>query len=114
MSNEFEIPEEDMTFDEYQSLAVSTAIYDPKYSIMYPALGLTGEAGEVAEKIKKYLRDGKLDHNEVAKELGDVLWYIAALARDLGFTLGYVAHANIDKLKSRRDRSRLQGSGDNR
>jgi NTP pyrophosphatase (non-canonical NTP hydrolase) len=108
-----------MKFDEYQQAAVSTAIYPDKYAIVYPALGLTGEAGEVAEKIKKVLRDSDGDfdeakRSEIAKELGDVLWYIANLANDLGVSFQDIAAANIEKLQSRKQRNVLQGSGDER
>jgi len=95
-----------MNFTEYQELAKSTAIYPSRYAKVYPALGLCGEAGEVAEKIKKVIRDG-VDylHEEefkadLTKELGDVLWYVAALANDLDISLNDVAEGNIEKLAS--------------
>ena len=103
-----------MTFKEYQEMARSTAIYPRDRAIIYPALGLSGEAGEVAEKVKKWIRDGNLDNNEIAKELGDVLWYIAALAGDLGITMEEIAEQNIQKLRDRSARGKIQGSGDNR
>ncbi len=100
-----------MTFDEYQTQAQSTAIYD--HPIIYPTLGLCGESGEVAEKVKKHMRDGtSLD--ELKKELGDVLWYLAAIASDLNISLNDIALTNIDKLQSRKERGKLGGSGDNR
>ena len=102
-----------MTFDEYQKFARSTAIYPEEYKVIYPALGLCGEAGEVAEKVKKNIRDGK-SLDGVGLELGDVLWYISALADDLGVTLEEVAQANVDKLTSRKKRNMIGGSGDNR
>ena len=102
-----------MTFDEYQVFARSTSVYPQKYKVMYPALGLCGEAGEVAEKVKKSIRDGK-SLEGIGLELGDVLWYISALADDLGVTLEEVAQANVDKLKSRMIRNKIKGSGDNR
>ena len=102
-----------MTFDEYQKFARETAIYPEECKITYPTLGLCGEAGEVAEKVKKNIRDGKaLDG--VGLELGDVLWYIAALADDLGVSLEDVVKANVNKLYSRKARNKLQGDGDNR
>lgn len=107
-----------MTFDEYQAEAQKTAIYPDEYRIVYPALGLNGEAGEVAEKIKKVLRDGKgyspnvID--DLEKEIGDVLWYVAAVCRDLGINMNDAAEKNIAKLRSRQERGVLQGSGDNR
>lgn len=105
-----------MTFDEYQIAAAETAVYNrnPQLKIMYPALGLAGETGEVVEKIKKFYRDAVLDREALKLELGDVTWYIAALCTDLGFTLDEVAQANINKLRDRKERNQLQGSGDNR
>lgn len=103
-----------MTFDDYQAAAKKTAIYPEQYKVIYPALGLAGESGEVAEKVKKWIRDGKLDPEAVKKELGDVLWYVAAVASDLGLTLSDVAQTNVQKLESRQARGTLSGSGDNR
>jgi NTP pyrophosphatase (non-canonical NTP hydrolase) len=103
-----------MTFDDYQSAARKTAIYPEQHKVVYPALGLAGEAGEVAEKVKKWIRDGVLDPDAVKKELGDVLWYLAALAGDLNLSLSDVAEANVRKLESRQARGVLGGSGDNR
>jgi NTP pyrophosphatase (non-canonical NTP hydrolase) len=96
----------------YQQEAVKTAIY--KDSIIYPALGLGNEAGEVQGKIKKMLRDGTFDKDAIAAEIGDVLWYIAALCRDLEIDMAEVAVKNLAKLKSRQERGTLQGSGDTR
>ena len=100
-----------MTFDEYQVKAIQTAIYD--HPIIYPTLGLCGESGEVAEKVKKHLRDGS-SLDELKKELGDVLWYISAIASDLKLSLDDIAETNISKLTSRLERGKIQGSGDNR
>jgi NTP pyrophosphatase (non-canonical NTP hydrolase) len=80
----------------------------------YFTLGLCGETGEVAEKIKKSLRDGTLDLENLKAELGDVLWYLAALSDSLGFDLGEIAENNLDKLRSRLARGKISGSGDNR
>ena len=102
-----------MTFDEYQEFARLTAIYPEDVKVVYPTLGLCGEAGEVAEKIKKHMRDGR-SLVGVGLELGDVLWYISALADDLGITLEEIAQANVDKLASRMKRGKLGGSGDER
>lgn len=102
-----------MNFDEYQKFARSTAIYPDECKVVYPALGLCGEAGEVAEKVKKNIRDGK-SLDGVGLELGDVLWYISALADDLGVTLEEVAKTNIEKLQSRMERNKIKGDGDNR
>jgi NTP pyrophosphatase (non-canonical NTP hydrolase) len=101
-----------LTFNAYQKAARRTAIYTDR--ITYPTLGLCGEAGEVAEKIKKFMRDGVLNDKEVAKELGDVLWYIANLAEDLGYDLAEIADMNLEKLADRKNRGVIRGSGDNR
>ena len=103
-----------MRFNEYQEEASKTAIYPEQYKIVYPALGLAGEAGEVAEKVKKHIRDGVLNVDDLKKELGDVLWYLAAIASDLGLKLDDVAEANLQKLRSRKARGVISGSGDNR
>jgi NTP pyrophosphatase (non-canonical NTP hydrolase) len=102
-----------MTFDEYQEFARSTAIYPEDCKVVYPTLGLCGEAGEVAEKIKKHMRDGRTLVG-VGLELGDVLWYVSALADDLGVTLEEIAQANVAKLSSRMERNKITGDGDNR
>lgn len=110
-----------MTFDKYQERALTTVLStgDPFKDLLHWVLGLNGEAGEVAEKLKKIIRDknGEIseeDKAELAKELGDVLWYIAVFAHDLGVPLEDIASANLAKLKSRKDRGKLTGSGDNR
>jgi len=109
-----------MTFEEYQDLARKTAIYPNKdNNFIYPTLGLVGEAGEVAEKIKKVLRDengiiSEEKRGEIVKELGDVLWYIANLSKEIGVSLEEVANKNLEKLQSRQQRGELHGSGDNR
>ena len=100
-----------MNFNEYQKSAAKTAIYPPSKGFEYLATGLAAEAGEVAEKIKKHMRDGR-SLVGVGLELGDVLWYISALADDLGITLEEIAQANVDKLASRMERGKLGGSGD--
>jgi NTP pyrophosphatase (non-canonical NTP hydrolase) len=105
----------DIGFSEYQRIAMTTAIYPRKYRIYYPALGLSGEVGELNNKIKKKIRDNaKLDKDDMKSELGDVLWYLSALATDLGIDLGDVAADNIDKLLRRKRNGTLKGSGDNR
>lgn len=109
-----------MTLNDYQNHALETAIYPSNAKIVYPTLGLTGEAGEVADKVKKVIRDKNGDfglaetkHN-IAEEIGDVLWYMAALSHDLGYTLEEIAEMNYAKLKSRQVRGKLHGNGDNR
>ncbi len=109
-----------MIFDEYQKQSRKTAVYpDAGNNFIYPTLGLAGESGEVAEKIKKVLRDksGIIDEatkQEIAKELGDVLWYLSQIASELGLSLEEVASENLKKLFSRKDRGVIKGSGDNR
>jgi NTP pyrophosphatase (non-canonical NTP hydrolase) len=106
-------------FNSYQRSAKGTAIYPDKYKILYPALGLAGEAGEVANKVKKIVRDGPENmpedwREQLASELGDVIWYCAALASDLNISLGQVAGQNLEKLARRQQANTLSGSGDNR
>jgi NTP pyrophosphatase (non-canonical NTP hydrolase) len=109
-----------MLISEYQELSRRTATYPGAGdNIVYPTLGLAGEAGEVAEKVKKLLRDdgGVLSDERraaLAAELGDVLWYVAQVATEAGLDLEAVAQANLDKLLSRQERGVLSGSGDSR
>ena len=128
-----------MNFEEYQKRAGALAEYpdvyvfeegcnedgkesDHQYNLsryVYPALGLVGEAGEVAEKIKKIVRNnnGKYDEdkkNEIKKELGDVLWYIQQLCTEFGLSMDHVAWTNISKLEDRKERNVIKGEGDNR
>jgi len=108
-----------MTLNEYQNAAVKTAVYGTGQQIIYPTLGLAGEAGEVADKVKKVLRDNDGVFTPELKEqimfeMSDCLWYCAALARDLGYTLEEAAKKNLDKLNSRMARGVISGSGDNR
>lgn len=109
----------EMNLNQYQAKALETAIYPEEYRIIYPALGLNGEAGEVADKVKKVIRDEKcvMSDNrkvDIAYELGDVLWYVATMARDLGFSLEEIAKMNIEKLALRKKKGLLTGSGDHR
>ena len=112
-----------MTLDEYQSAARATALYPAETRVLYPTLKLAGEAGEVAEKLGKLMRDesylpgGRLNDEQrsaLAGELGDVLWYVANLAADLDLRLDEVAAKNLAKLASRKARGVLHGSGDDR
>ena len=108
-----------MRFDDYQKAARRTAIYADRHRVIYPALGLASEAGEVAGKIKKVLRDQGGDFSRAPKdalkdELGDVLWYVAVLAADLGLSLDEIATQNVLKLRSRMARGRITGDGDRR
>jgi NTP pyrophosphatase (non-canonical NTP hydrolase) len=102
------------TFEGYQNRAVKTAIYPLSAQVTYPAMGLANEAGEVLGKVKKIIRDGTYVRDEIVDELGDVLWYAAALARDLDVSLTEVAHRNLKKLEDRAARGVLKGSGDKR
>lgn len=110
-----------MEMNHYQKESRKTAKYPQEESLplMYTALGMNGEAGEIADKIKKMLRDdgGVLtdERKESLKmELGDVMWYIAQMCTELGFTLEEVAQGNLDKLLSRMERNKINGDGDNR
>ena len=108
-----------MYMNMYQNEATKTVIYPTQFSVMYPALGLASEAGEVAGKVKKLYRDNDGVMNEevrhaIASEIGDCLWYLANLANDLEIPLSVIAQGNLDKLKDRQERNVLQGSGDNR
>ncbi len=111
---------EPLSFSEYQHLSRQTAIYpDKDNNFIYPTLGLAGEAGEIAEKIKKVIRDkGSVIDEEtkkaLEKELGDVLWYVSNLATELELSLEDIARRNIEKLFSRKERDKLHGEGDDR
>jgi NTP pyrophosphatase (non-canonical NTP hydrolase) len=99
--------------NQYQSAALSTAL-DSASNLNYVALGLAGEAGEFANKIKKRMRDDRLDTKGAIDELGDCLWYIAVAAYLLGVDLSSVAHLNMEKLEDRQARAVIQGAGDYR
>ena len=109
-----------MDFAAYQTSARATAVYPEDARVIYPALGLANEAGEVLGKIKKIIRDkdGNFGDPEsklaIQHELGDVLWYIAALCSDLELDMQEVAHTNIEKLDDRARRGAIQGDGDKR
>lgn len=101
-------------FDVYQDFTDTTAVYPPEKGLEYTALGLASEAGEFAGKVKKAIRDGSWDLDAMAAELGDVLWYVARAAAELDLHLSDIAQENVEKLKSRMERGKLKGSGDDR
>ncbi len=109
-----------MNFDDYQLKAKQTAKYPViGHGVIYPTLGLTNEAGEVAGKIKKIFRDregvfSEADRTALQAELGDVLWYLAQVSTELGLSLDEIAGHNIAKLRDRQLRGKIQGDGDNR
>lgn len=113
-----------MDLDTYQKKAAEFDLFEATADLnatgfLEKILGLVGEAGETADKIKKILRDkdgevSKEDCTEITKELGDILWYVASIARYFDVSLSEVAQNNIDKLTSRKKRGKLQGQGDNR
>lgn len=108
-----------MTLNEYQQKALEIAVYPCEYKIIYPSLGLSGESGECSDKVKKVIRDNNGNfteekRREIAKEIGDCLWYCANLANDIDYDLNTIGKMNIEKLHSRMERGVLGGSGDNR
>lgn len=112
-----------MDFNDYQEKAAKYDLFGPcglmEAGFMEKILGLTGEAGEAADKIKKIIRDkggvvSNEDQESIVKELGDTLWYIASIARYLGVSLSDVAEGNIEKLESRWQRDLIHGAGDDR
>ena len=104
----------------YQEKACETAIFPKKQAMEYLTLGLTGESGEIANKVKKFIRDGASKEEYLAKrieigyEIGDVMWYCAVLAEELDMNLGHIMEKNLEKLADRKKRGKLSGSGDNR
>ena len=104
----------------YQIAACETAIFPKEKATEYLTLGLTGEAGEIANKVKKFIRDGAAQDEYLAKrieigyEIGDVLWYCAVLAKEMEMDLGHIMENNLQKLADRKKRGMLSGSGDNR
>lgn len=109
-----------MTFNEYQTWTRETAVYPQMgFNLIYPTLGLCGESGEFAEKVKKWMRDGDGMLTPEAKEamlfeLGDVLWYMARICSELRVEFEEVAYLNMKKLMDRKNRGMTKGSGDNR
>ncbi len=110
----------DLTAADYQARACETAIFPKHRATEYLTLGLTGEAGEIANKVKKFIRDGATKDEYLAKrieigyEIGDVLWYCAVLAEELEMNLGHIMEKNLEKLADRHKRGKISGSGDNR
>lgn len=119
------------TLDEYQNAATAFAVYPPGIGLLYATIALAGETGEFAEKVKKALRNEDMElctgrdyeiytwtdpslRKPLALELGDVLWYVSALAKELGFTLEQIATMNLNKLNGRKERGTLVGEGDTR
>ena len=109
-----------ITASTYQEKACETAIFPQHKAMEYLTLGLTGEAGEIANKVKKFIRDGAAQDEYLAKrieigyEIGDVLWYCAVLAKEMEMELGHIMENNLQKLADRKKRGTLSGSGDNR
>ncbi len=109
-----------MNFSDYQTQSRKTALYPSiGHGVIYPTLGLTNEAGEVAGKVKKIFRDkggviGAAEREALKGELGDVLWYLAQVCTELDLSLDEVAEHNIEKLSSRLERGKIGGDGDNR
>ena len=109
-----------ITATDYQARACETAIFPKKQAMEYLTLGLTGEAGEIANKVKKFIRDGAAKDEYLAKrieigyEIGDVLWYCAVLAEELEMNLGHIMEKNLEKLADRHKRGKISGSGDHR
>ena len=103
------------TMDTYQQQAAKTAIYPLDKADQYLIAGLAGEVGELASIFAKHWRgDGDLNHDHAKAELGDVLWFVAILAGELGYSLSEVAQGNLNKLADRANRGKLKGNGDNR
>ena len=109
-----------ITAGAYQIGACDTAIFPKEKALEYLTLRLTGEAGEIANKVKKFIRDGASKEEYIAKrveigyEIGDVMWYCAVLAEELDMNLGHIMEKNLEKLADRKKRGKISGSGDNR
>lgn len=113
------VPERFPDWNEYQDWCVNGVLdstHTPQLPLIYPTLGLVGESGEFADKVKKIIRDGpeSVDELDLVKELGDVLWYLAVCADKLGVPLSWVVEVNMAKLNRRREEDKIHGQGDNR
>lgn len=105
----------DLGLNEYQQVAQTTAIYPKKRAIEYLSTGIAGEVGELCSKVAKTFRkDSALPVEETAHEIGDILWFCAQLAHELGFDLAEIGRMNLEKLRDRKERGVLQGNGDKR
>ena len=106
-----------MNLNKYQKGALETDMgqaTNPDTALYYTALGLNGEAGEYAEKVKKHMRDGRVLGDDAANELGDTLWYLAVAAWTIGYSLEEIGQMNLAKLAKRAKRKKLHGAGDDR
>jgi NTP pyrophosphatase (non-canonical NTP hydrolase) len=107
-----------MDLTEYQEFAKRTAIYPEDLKVIYPAIGMANECGEALGKIKKTIRDKNRNFNinkdEIVSELGDVLWYMSAIATDLNVDLSEIAEKNVEKILRRQEAGTIRGDGDNR
>jgi NTP pyrophosphatase (non-canonical NTP hydrolase) len=128
LMNELDVPwdTQPMTLEDYAAQAMDKAIYPD--ALIYPMLGLSGEVGELSEKLKRFFRDNDYEVSmedpvvempaslrlDMAHELGDVLWYLTAIASDLGYELEEIAGLNLEKLDSRKRRNKIRGNGDYR
>lgn len=126
LMDEFDFDDPMLTMEEYASEAMNYAIYPD--ALIYPMLGLQEEVGELSGKLKRYFRDNEYDVSmdnpmvemsaelrlDMAREVGDALWYLTAIATDLGYSLDEIASLNLEKLEDRKRRGRIKGSGDYR
>ncbi|ASI13706.1 NTP pyrophosphatase, house-cleaning of non-canonical NTPs [Candidatus Mancarchaeum acidiphilum] len=105
-----------MDLNEYQKASRRTKMYPEKLDggIYYSTLGLCGEAGELANKVKKIARDNNLDKEGIKGELGDILWYVASVSEEIGYSLEEIANYNLEKLNKRMEEGKISGNGDER
>ena len=126
LMDKFDLDDPMLTMEEYANEAMNYAIYPD--ALIYPMLGLQEEVGELSGKLKRYFRENEYDVSmedcmvemsaelrfDMARECGDVLWYLTAIASDLGYSLDEIASMNLEKLEDRQRRGRIKGSGDYR